>query len=120
MNQELIRFNNKYFPTPDFKYWIRDGKINEYEYGHQKEKDFLTVYNSLVKKFNIELNQHNSNSFLNKWYSRHIRSEIDLVFNEIKKIKNISTKKIATIILSRTIRSCRATTHYDLATLKSQ
>lgn len=33
------------------------------------------------------------------------------------KIKNPDTKKIVSIILSRTIRSCRATTHADLATL---
>jgi hypothetical protein len=39
------------------------------------------------------------------------------VFTEIKKIKNIETKKIVCIILSRTIRSCRSTTHADLATL---
>jgi hypothetical protein len=39
------------------------------------------------------------------------------VFNEIKKVKNKATKKIISVILSRTIRSCRATTHADLATL---
>jgi hypothetical protein len=39
------------------------------------------------------------------------------VFNEIKQIKNTDTKKIISVILSRTIRSCRATTHADLATL---
>ncbi len=36
----------------------------------------------------------------------------------MKKVKNLNTKKIITIILSRTIRSCRATTHADLATIK--
>src|SRR3989338_5358708 len=34
-----------------------------------------------------------------------------------KKIKNVKTKRIISLILSRTIRSCRATTHADLATL---
>ncbi len=34
-----------------------------------------------------------------------------------QKIKNPDTKKIVSVILSRTIRSCRATTHADLATL---
>lgn len=48
---------------------------------------------------------------------QHIRQEIQFVFEEVKKIKNIDTKKIIGIILSRTIRSCRATTHADLATL---
>jgi len=39
------------------------------------------------------------------------------VHNEIKKIENPKTKQIISVILSRTIRSCRATTHADLATL---
>ena len=46
-----------------------------------------------------------------------MRDEINFVFGEIKKVENIRTKKILSIILSRTIRSCRATTHSDLATL---
>ena len=118
LTQELNLFNNKYFPSPDFKHWVREGKLNEYKYGLQKEEEFLEVYNSLVKKYGIELNQLDSNSFLNKWYLKHIRSEIDLVFDEKKKIKDIPIKKITALVLSRTIRSCRATTHYDLATLK--
>ncbi|SQA94309.1 Uncharacterised protein [Capnocytophaga ochracea] len=39
------------------------------------------------------------------------------MFNLIKQIANPATKRIVTLILSRTIRSCRATTHADLATL---
>ena len=115
--EELARFNNKYFPSPDFKHWIKNKTINEFEYGTQKEKEFLSIYSSLIKKYKIELNQHDSNSFINRWYLKHIRTEIDLVFNEIKKIDDKSIKKIISIILSRTIRSCRATTHSDLATL---
>src|SRR5579885_2458951 len=38
----------------------------------------------------------------------------------LSKSKKLRTReqKILAIVLSRTIRSCRATTHYDLATLK--
>ena len=43
--------------------------------------------------------------------------EIDFVFEQLKKVNNQKTKTILSIILSRTIRSCRATTHADLATL---
>ena len=46
-----------------------------------------------------------------------VREEIDFVFNLIKQIINPCTKRIVTLILSRTICSCRATTHADLATL---
>jgi hypothetical protein len=115
--QELNEFNNKYFPVPDYKYRLRQGEINEKEYGKEKEKEFLPVYHNLVKQYSIKLRQEKADSFLDKWYSQHIRDEIEFVFSEIKKIENLNTKKIISIMLSRTIRSCRATTHADLATL---
>ncbi|MCF6149203.1 MAG: site-specific DNA-methyltransferase [Candidatus Kuenenia sp.] len=115
--QALYEFNNKYFPVPEYKYRLRQGKIDEVQYGAEKEKEFLPIYNKLIKQYKVRLRQEKSDTFLDKWYSQHIREEIEFVFNEIKKIKNIDTKKIISVILSRTIRSCRATTHADLATL---
>jgi len=114
---ELNQFNNEYFPVPDYKYRLARGEVNEKEYGAKKEKQFLPVYENLVKEYNIRLRQEKNDCFLDKWYTQHIRDEIDFVFERIKEIINISTKKIVSIILSRTIRSCRATTHADLATL---
>lgn len=115
--QALYKFNNKYFPVPEYKYKVKRNAINEDIYGAEKEKEFLPVYNNLVKQYKIKLRHDLSDSFLDKWYSQHIRDEIKFVFDEIKKIKDPDTKKIISIILSRTIRSCRATTHADLATL---
>jgi len=114
---ELNKFNSEYFPVPEYKYQLRNGQINEKEYGTEKEKQFLPIYNRLVREYNIQLRQEQNETFLDKWYSQHIRNEIDFVFEQIREIKNPSTKKIVSIILSRTIRSCRATTHADLATL---
>ncbi len=115
--QSLYEFNNKYFPVPEYKYKVKRNQINEEKYGAEKEKEFLPVFNKLVKAYNIKLKQDKANTFLDKWYSQHIREEIQCVFDEIKKIKDADTKRIISIILSRTIRSCRATTHADLATL---
>jgi hypothetical protein len=115
--QELNDFNSKYFPVPDYKYRLRNGEIDEKKYGAEKEKEFLPIYENLVKEYGIKLRQDKNETFLDKWFSAHIRNEIDCVFEEIKKIKNTDTKKIVAVILSRTIRSCRATTHADLATL---
>jgi hypothetical protein len=114
---ELNSFNNKYFPVPDYKYRLRNGEINEKQYGAEKEQEFLIVYQNLVSQYGIKLRQDKHETFLDKWYSAHVRNEITFVFEEIKRIPNINTKKIISIILSRTIRSCRATTHADLATL---
>ena len=115
--QELYGFNNRHFPAPEYKYKLRLGKINEKKYGIEKEAEFLPIYNNLVKEYSIKLRQDKSVTFLDKWYTQHIRGEIEFVFSEIKKIKNVSTKKIVSLVLSRAIRSCRATTHADLATL---
>lgn len=114
---ELYLFNNKYFPVPEYKYRLRQGEIDEKKYGAEKENEFLSIYNNLVKQYHINLKQDKDDRFLDKWYSQHIREEIECLFDEIKKIKNLNTKKILCVILSRTIRSCRATTHADLATL---
>jgi hypothetical protein len=115
--QELYQFNNQYFPVPDYKYRVRNKLINEDEYGAEKERLFLPVFENLVEEYGIKLRQERHDTFLDRWFSQHIRDEIDFVFDEIKKIENMKTKKIVSIILSRTIRSCRATTHADLATL---
>lgn len=115
--EELVKFNNKYFPSPDFKHWIKNKEINEFEYGRKKEIEFLKKYNVLIKKYNIELNNHSSDNFIEKWYLENVKKEIYFVFDKIKNIDDSNIKKITSLILSRTIRSCRATTHFDLATL---
>lgn len=114
---ELSKFNNEFFPSPEFKKKVRLKEIDETAFGKEKELEFLNNYNKLINEFGIELRQEKTKTFLDKWYLKQVRKEIDFVFDLIKKIKNPSTKKVITIILSRTIRSCRATTHSDLATL---
>lgn len=113
----LYDFNNKYFPVPQYKYDVKRGLINQDVFGAEKEKEFLPVYEKLVREYNIKLKQDNADTFLDKWYSQHIREEIEFVFAEIETIKNEDTRNILKMILSRTMRSCRATTHADLATL---
>ncbi len=115
--QELSDFNAKYFPATEYKYNLRQGKIDEKKYGAEKEKEFLPIYEKLIKQYDIKLRQDKADNFLDKWYLQHVRDEIEFVFDRVKEIKNIKTKKIVSVILSRTIRSCRATTHADLATL---
>ncbi len=114
----MADFNNRYFPSPEFKYKIQRGQINESQYAVAKEKEFLRIYNGLVRKYKIELNHSAGSTFLDKWYIKNVRKEIDFAFELVKRIKNTKNKKILAVILSRTIRSCRATTHSDLATLK--
>lgn len=115
---ELTQFNNKYFPSPDYKRKIRQGLINEMEYSRKKENEFLPIYWDLVKKYNIQIKQNRNETFLDKWFLAPVREEIDFLFEKIKEIEDTKVKKVLAVILSRTVRSCRATTHADLATLK--
>ena len=115
---ELAKFNGVYFPGYDFKYKINQGNFNENKFAAEKECKFLPIYQKLLKKYSIKLKQDNSDSFLDIWFMDNVRLEIDNVFQVIKQEKDVKTRKILALILSRTIRSCRATTHSDLATLK--
>ncbi|OQX51983.1 MAG: restriction endonuclease subunit M [Candidatus Cloacimonas sp. 4484_209] len=118
LNLKLSEFNSEYFPSPDYKIKIRQRMINEKVYGREKEKEFLPIYWDLIKKYQIKVLQNKNDTFLDKWFLAPVREEIDFLFERIKQIKNPEIKKTLAIILSRTIRSCRATTHADLATLK--
>ena len=115
---ELKLFNTKFFPSPEYRRKIIQKEINEREYSKMKEKEFLKIYFNLIEKYQISLKQDKCSTFLEKWYLQMVRDEINFVFEQIKKVKNPQTKKVLAIILSRTIRSCRATTHSDLASLR--
>lgn len=119
LDEEMQKFNKKYFPSPDFKFKVRQDEIDENSYSKEKEKEFLKTYHNLVNKYGIKLEQSRLDSFLDKWYCKNVRNEIDFVYSLVKLIKDNKNKKTISVILSRTIRSCRATTHYDLATLKN-
>ena len=47
-----------------------------------------------------------------------VREEIDFMSKALERWDDKEAKKLLAIILSRTVRSCRATTHADLGTLK--
>ncbi len=115
---ELSQFNSKYFPSPSYRRKVNKGEINESKYGHEKEIEFLAIFNSLVKKFDLKIEQDKKESFLDKWFLFSVREEIDFLINEISKIEDAVVRRDISLILSRTIRSCRATTHADLGTLK--
>lgn len=114
---ELGEFNNLYFPSPEFKKKVRNRLINEDKYGREKEEKFLLRYYQLVNQYKVQVKQGKDNTFLDKWYLDSVRQEINLTIKLVEKIKNPEIKRAIQIILSRTIRSCRATTHADLGTL---
>ena len=84
----LYDFNNVHFPTPEYKYRLKRGQINEDKYGLEKEREFLPIFRKLVKQYNIKLKQDKTDSFLDLWYLEHIRTEIEFLKNKIEKINN--------------------------------
>jgi 16S rRNA G966 N2-methylase RsmD len=116
--QVINEFNQKHFPNVDFKYQVEQKKIDEEIFSRRKEKVFLKKYDALVSQYNVQLKQSTSNNFLDTWYCQTVRNEFEFVFSLITAITDEKNKKALSVILSRTIRSCRATTHSDLATLK--
>lgn len=114
--EELYKFNSRFFPSPEFKKKVYNKEIDEKEYSREKEQLFLPIYINLANKYGISLDISET-SFLDKWYFETTRKEIYFVNSIIDGIKDINIKRLLQIILSRTMRSCRATTHSDLATL---
>ena len=119
LSSELARFNSCYFPSPTFKYRVRRGELNQKVYGHTKVREFLPRYRQLLNKHRVKLQQTASGkSFLANWYLLPIRREIDFLLDAIDKITDKAIRQVLQVIVSRTVRSCRATSHADLGTLK--
>ncbi|WP_293444852.1 DNA methyltransferase [Persephonella sp.] len=117
LKKQLEEFNKINFPSPEFKRKFRDEKISK-DYLIEKQNEFLKIYQSLIKKYNIPLSQEMGNSFLDRWYIPSVREEAQKILNIIQNVKDENIKKTLMVILSRTVRSVRATTHMDLDRLK--
>ncbi len=117
LNEKLLEFNNKYFDKVSYKKDVRENKIDSKIYGKEKEEEFLIIYYDLIKKYNIILNNNDDSSFIKKWFMPSIIDELNFMNDFIKDINDENIKNIIMVILSRTMRSCRVTTHSDLGTL---
>ncbi|HNT37167.1 MAG TPA: DNA methyltransferase, partial [bacterium] len=102
---ELATFNSRYFPAHVYRKKVRQGEIDEDQYGMAREKEFLPVYWELVKRYGLQISQTNGDSFLGKWFLYPVREEIECLFEALKGIEDKNVKKILAVILSRTVRS---------------
>ena len=117
LTEYLNKYNNKYFPSPEFKIRARRRDFDDKIYAVEHEAVVLKTYEKYIKLYDIKLKQDKQERFLDKWFVESVREEIDFVSCAIEKIESQEMRDVLTVILSRTIRSCRATTHADLATL---
>ncbi len=122
LKERLSEFNKRYFPL-EFKHWIKGGKVKEREYAGEKLRQFLKENKEFLEKNGTKDKSHLANEkemsrFLSKWFSQRIKQELFYYLKLAEKADDKKTKNIMKIVLSRTARSCRSTTHSDLATLK--
>ena len=120
--EELLRaiseFNAVHFPRKDFRYKVRIGLIDEDSYADNMADKFLPQYFALAKKHNIcyEFSQ-SEDGFMGSWCHKSVRYEVETAKRYIEDLRDPRIRDLLRLILSRTVRSSRATRHSDLATL---
>ncbi len=117
----LKTFNAKFFPAPIFRQRVQKGEINEEQYGKGYAKKFRPRFYRLLRKHNVNNNiDLESNQFIERWFMPSVRNEIDLTKRIIEETSDTLLRDTLRMILSRTARSSRATTHSNLTTLSRQ
>jgi hypothetical protein len=110
LQNKAKEFNYRHFPNKGF--------ATNNEYVSEKERAFLEIYKDLLDKYNIQPYTNQEENFIDKWFMDNVKEEMFFLKDLIERGRSEEIKNILKIILSKTIRSCRATTHSDLAHLK--
>lgn len=113
----LSEFNSTHFPGTEFKRKVREGRVNERAYAAERLHEVVFRYFDLANEYGVEVGLNNQGGFLDRWYLSPVRSELERAKLEIAQLGDAATRRILSVVLSRTARTCRATTHADLATL---
>lgn len=117
----LKPFNARFFPAPMFRRRVQKGEIDEERYGREYAERFLPRFYRLLRKHNVDNNMDlKSNQFIDSWFLPSVRNEIDMAKRIIEETSDMLLRDTLRMILSRTARSSRATTHSDLTTLSRQ
>lgn len=122
IKRRMSEFNNEHFPSPEFKARVRRGEIEEKTYSKEKLKIFLESNKKLLNKLEdldkeIKVEKFKDSKFISKWFSNRILRELSFYIGLMENEKP-EIQRLMKIIISRTGRSCRSTTHIDLVTLK--
>lgn len=118
LTQKLAEFNAVHFPSPEFKIKVRKKELDEKPYAHALEQQFLAEFQKLMNKHDVSLEKPQGTSFMEHWFLAPVKSSIAFIHAHIKAVNDKDIRELLMVILSRMTRSCRATTHADLATLK--
>jgi len=139
MDKKISQFNQEYFPSPEIKRKMLSKEVNEKEYAKEKmelffkqnpeykqsmknriegskQKTLVSFTENREEKNFTEINKEQD--FMSKWYGKQILQELFYYRSLIDEENNPQISDLMKVILTRTARSCRATTHIDLGTLK--
>ncbi len=118
LNELISALNKKYFPSPDYKYNLRQGQIDEKKYVPAVMAQVNEQYEKLLQEYSFEVHgEATQSSFLNTWFAKSVLSEALAAQDVLKDIASEEEKKLFMLILSRMLRSCRTTPHYELERL---
>jgi len=126
LRDKIAEFNKLHFPNPEYKYQVKQGEIDPGAYSAEKEDIFFTENIEMMKNLKPardfaedELDEAwGESEFLKKWYNGRILRELAFYNNQLAEVGSAEIRAVMRIIMSRVARSCRSTTHSDLATLK--
>jgi hypothetical protein len=117
LDEILYNVNREYFPS-DYKYNLTRGLIKEEEIISKAVKKANSEYGKLLKKHNSPMKGSITGSdFLDTWFAIPVIHQALLAKEFLEKIDSEKNRKLITVMLSRSIRSCRVTPHYQLELL---
>ena len=117
ISQYLKELNQEHFPKPEFPQRVRSGEINAREFSAKYLAQFKTRYHQVMGNTLRVESAADKSTFLSKWFPESIQAEFRAALHVIESAPESYEKELLKIVLSRTVRSARATKHDDLATL---
>lgn len=117
---ELLKSINKtYFPS-ECRYKIAHEGLDEIAISRAAMAEVNRGWQQLLRKYHPDLRADlTSSNFLDTWYAAPVLKEALAARTCLEQIP-VAEKKLLTVILSRALRSCRLTPHYQLENLEEQ
>lgn len=120
LNQLLSAWNKKHFSSPDYSYKLSQGLIDETTYIPEVLTQLRVQYQNLLQEYRCNVHGKVTKSkFLNTWFAQNVLKEALAAKRVIEGINSREEKELFILLLSRTLRSCRTTPHYELELLNN-
>jgi len=117
LDELLVSVNKKYFPN-DYRYQIAHEGLDEKAISKAAMEEVDQGWQQLIKEYHPILKDALTGSpFLDTWYAAPVLKEA-LAARTCLQWSPEAEKKLLTVILSRALRSCRTTQHYQLERLE--